>query len=128
MHEKGGWFADSVSDYFEEYTKVVVDALSGRVADWMTFNEGTSFIGAGYLIGMHAPFESAPAGSEEERDKAVRLTKNVLLAHGKAAKVIREKAVLPPRVSIATDSTLFIPDSESPEDIESARARTFGEI
>jgi beta-glucosidase len=63
MHEKGGWLADSVSDYFEEYTKVVVNALSGRVADWMTFNEGTSFIGAGYLIGMHAPFESAPAGS-----------------------------------------------------------------
>ena len=124
-HEKGGWLADSVSDDFADFTAVVVDALSGKVSNWMTFNEGTSFIGEGYLHGTHAPYESAPAGSEEEAEKVLLLTKNLLLAHAKAAQVIREKAILPPQIGIATDSSLFMPESESEADIQNAREKTF---
>ena len=126
-HEKGGWLSDSVSDAFAEYTKVVVDALSDKIQYWMTFNEGTSFIGEGYLHGTHAPYESVPAGSEEEAEKVLRLSKNLLLAHGKALRVIREKAILPPKVGIATDSTLYLPESESYADIQRARERTFSD-
>ena len=43
----------------------------------------------------------------------------------RAARVIREKAILPPQIGIATDSTLFMPESESAADIEAARAKTF---
>ena len=127
MHEKGGWYADEISDRFAEYVSVVVEALSDEVSDWMTFNEGTSFLGEGYLHGTHPPYEKVPAGTEEEFDRITRLSKNLLLCHGKAAKIIREKAVLSPQVGIATDSTLYIPDSESEEDIRSARERTFGD-
>ena len=126
MHEKGGWFADEISDHFERYAGVVVDALSDKVADWMTFNEGTSFLGEGYLHGTHPPYEKVPAESEEEFDRVLRLSRNLLLCHGKAARVIREKAKLEPRVSIATDCTLFMPETESAEDIEAAREKTFG--
>lgn len=127
MQEKGGWYADSISDYFAEYTAVVVGALSDRVAYWMTFNEGTSFLGEGYLHGTHPPYETCPPASEEEYEKITSLCRNVLLCHGKAAAVIREKAVLQPQVGIATDSMLFIPESESAEDIEEARAKTFSD-
>jgi beta-glucosidase len=106
--------------------KVVVDALSDKISRWMPFNEPTSFIDAGYLNAEHAPFESVPAGTEEEAVKTVKLSKNVLLAHGKAAKVIRDNAVLTPQIGIATDSILFMPDSESETDILSAKERTFG--
>lgn len=125
MHEKGGWNSDEISDHFAEYTEVVVDALSDKVAYWMTFNEGTSFLGEGYLHGTHPPYETAPLGSEEEFDKITHLSRNLLLCHGKAAAVIRSKAVLPPQVGIATDSTLFMPESESDEDILKAREKTF---
>ena len=125
VHEKGGWLSDSVSEDFAAFTAVVVEALSDKVSFWMTFNEGTSFIGEGYLHGTHAPFESVPAGSVEEAEKVLRLSKNLLLAHARAARVIREKAILPPQIGIATDSTLYMPESESEDDIEAARAKTF---
>ena len=71
----------------------------------------------------------APAGSEEEAEKVLRLSKNLLLAHARAAKVIREKAILPPQIGIATDSTLYMPESENNADIEAARVKTFaGEL
>ena len=124
-HEKGGWLSETISDDFAAYARVVVEALSDRVSYWMTFNEGTSFIGEGYLHGTHAPFERVPAGSEAEAEKVLRLSKNLLLAHGKASRVIRENAKLPPQIGIATDSTLFLPESEDEADIQKARERTF---
>ena len=127
MHEKGGWYNDSICDYFAEYTEAVVKALSDRVRYWMTFNEGTSFLGEGYLHGTHPPYEKCEAGSEEEFDKISRLSRNLLMCHGRAASVIREQAVLPPQVGIATDSTLLMPESEDEKDIEEARHATFAE-
>lgn len=125
VHEKGGWMAASVSDDFAQYVSAVVKTLSDRVAHWMTFNEGTSFIGCGYLRGTHAPYEAVTPGSPEETEKVLILSKNLLLAHAKAAQVIRKEAKRPPRIGIATDSTLYMPESESAEDIERARLRTF---
>lgn len=124
-HEKGGWYWDGISDEFAKYTEVVVGALSDKVADWMTFNEPTSFIGAGYIHGFHAPFESIPAESAERDLKIAKLSRNVLLSHGKAVTVIREKSAQTPCIGLATDSNLFMPDSESAEDILSAKAMTF---
>ncbi|MBQ6314964.1 MAG: beta-glucosidase [Mogibacterium sp.] len=126
-YEKGGWYWEGISDQFAEYTKVVVEALSDKVADWMTFNEPTSFIGAGYIDGVHAPFECITKGSEDEFMKISQLTRNILLSHGKAVTVIRENAALAPHIGVATDSTLFMPDSESDADIQSAREKTFAD-
>lgn len=125
MQEKGGWYSDEISLHFEKYTEAVVGALSDKVSDWMTFNEGTSFLGEGYLHGTHPPYEKAEAGSEDEARRIIRLSRNLLLCHGRAASVIRSKAILPPKVGIATDSTLYMPDSDSEEDIRSAKDRTF---
>ena len=126
-HEKGGWHFDGISDDFAEYTSAVVDALSDRVRYWMPFNEATSFIGAGYLLGFHAPFESAEPDSEEWDSRLAELSRNVLLANGKASSVIRSRAVLKPEIGIATDGDLFTPESDSCEEICAARKKTFSE-
>jgi len=124
-YEKGGWLDDSVSDDFAEYVSVVVDALSDRVSDWMTFNEGTSFLGEGYLHATHPPYEKVEFDSEEEHAKVIYLSRNLLLAHGKALSVIRSKAKTTPKIGIATDSMLFMPEGDTEADIETARKRTF---
>lgn len=125
VHKKGGWYYDGISDLFADYTSIAVDAFSDRVRHWMTFNEGTSFLGEGYLHGTHPPYQTAEYDSYDEHQKICRLSRNLLLAHGKSLAVIRDKAALTPEIGIATDCTLYIPESESEMDIEAARERTF---
>lgn len=127
IHEQGGWLCDKVSDYFAEYVKIVVEALSDRISVWMTLNEVSTFLGAGYMDGVHAPFEQCKAGTPEAKERICALTKNILLAHGKAVRVIREQAILPPEIGIAMDGTLYMPWAETEEEIEKARTATFPE-
>ena len=95
LHQTGGWLNRDSSDWFAEYAKVVVDALSDRVKYWMTINEPQVFIGCGYAIGKFAPFEVHQAHD------LTRMTHNVLLAHGKAVQVIRKYAKQKPTVGFA---------------------------
>lgn len=127
LHEKGGWLSEEISEYFEEYTRIVVNALSSQVSIWMTMNEASTFTGAGYLDGIHAPFEKCEPGTSQRMDHMCRLTKNVLLSHGKAVEVIRREAMLPPKIGIAMDGILWVPWSENPDEIEKARQMTFRE-
>ncbi len=131
LHEKGGWYNDSISTAFEEYTKVVVDTLSDQVSYWMTINEPCCFIGLGYILGDHAPFENAIG---DYRDPECRramvgklgvLTRNALLAHGKAVQVIRTCAKKAPQIGVALNGALFAPKENTPESIAEARAKTF---
>ena len=57
LHQKGGWLNRESSDWFAEYAKVGVDALSDRVKYWMTINEPQVFIGCGYAIGKFTPLK-----------------------------------------------------------------------
>ena len=125
IYEKGGWRYEGISDAFAEFAKVMVDALSHQVSYWMTINEPACFIGNGYITGIHAPFESHLDNVHEIPNVIGPLTRNVLLAHGKAVKVIRNKAKAPAKIGVALNGHLIIPDSESPEDIETARQQTF---
>lgn len=124
-HNKGGWHNSEISDDFADYTAVVTDALSDRVRYWMPFNEPTSFIGAGYLHGIHAPFESEHPGSEEWDKKLAELSRSVLLANGKASAVIRSRARIKPEIGIAIDSNLFMPESDDEKSVAEAKAKTF---
>lgn len=118
IHEQGGWNCDKVSDYFADYTRVIVDALSDRVTYWMTINEPQVFIGLGYVQGIHAPFL-------KEKENELLLTKNVMLAHGKAVKVIREFAKNKPIIGLAPTGGGITPVSLSGEDIEAAREASY---
>ncbi|MBQ8148220.1 MAG: beta-glucosidase [Lachnospiraceae bacterium] len=119
LYQKGGWMNPDSSDWFLEYTKVVVDALSDRVSCWITFNEPQCFIGCGYEAGTHAPF------LQLNRKDLITMTHNVLLAHGKAVKYIREHAKTKAEISFAPIAPVYIPENDSKEAIEEARRKTF---
>ena len=126
LHEKGGWRNPDIGVYFAEFTKIVVDALSDKVSDWMTVNEPLCFIGLGYLTGRHAPFEEA-ADQAAFAAELPPLTRNMLVAHGMAVKTIRERAVLPPVIGMALNAGINLPWDDTDEEIEEARRRTFPE-
>lgn len=129
LHEKGGWHCEKISDYFAEYTKTVVDALSDKVTYWMTVNEPACFIGNGYVTGMHAPFENCMDLEHPENmlEKVSALSKNVFLAHGKAVSVIRAHAKKSPKIGIALNGFVITPSEESPDEISNAKAATYNE-
>lgn len=127
-YEKGGWYSEEISDDFANYVRVLSDALSDRVRYWFTVNEPATFIGNGYFTGMHAPFESLmQAPPAEMMTKLAALTKNVLLAHGKAVRVLRSRAKQNPQIGMALNGSVYLPQSESTADVETARALTFPE-
>lgn len=125
IHEEGGWEWDGISDQFARLAEIVLEALSDKVSVWLTFNEAASFIRKGYITGVYAPFESGPAEALQASQRLNILTKNVLLAHGKAVWAIRNKARRSLRAGIAADGMLFIPWEETKSEIEKARKKMF---
>ncbi|MFP4661328.1 MAG: GH1 family beta-glucosidase [Halanaerobiales bacterium] len=119
LYKKGGWLNPDSSDWFAEYTKVVVDRLSDRVKNWFTINEPQVFIVMGHQMGVHAP------GLKLSMDDLLQVGHNVLLAHGKAVKVIRENSKQKCRIGIAPAGFPIMPEKETPENIELARQANF---
>jgi beta-glucosidase len=56
----------------------------------------------------------------------LRAAHNTLLAHGKAVQVIRAEARRPVRVGMAHTGSMAFPETETPENVEAARAFMFG--
>ena len=118
VHEEGGWPSPKIIDYYLEYVKVVVEALSDQVRYWMTFNEPSVFIMLSYALGSFAPFVSDVAACQE----ALR---HMLLAHGKAVALIRQLAKTPPMIGLAMAATTYIPDSEDAAGLKDAAEKSF---
>lgn len=77
LHERGGWPNRDAADWFADYAAVVTERLGDRVKTWMTINEPSVCVYAGYLQGTMAPGIKNPK-------QAVYAAYNFLLAHGKA--------------------------------------------
>ena len=80
VYKKGGWLSEAIIPLFQEYTRVIVEALSDRVKWWIPMNEPGCFIMNAYLQGVHAPFR---------RDYLAlsKLTRICMLAHGEAVAI-----------------------------------------
>ena len=65
--------------------------FSDKVKYWMTINEPNCFIGISYKDACHAPFL-------DDKNALITCTRNVLLAHARAVKVIRERSKITPVV------------------------------
>lgn len=117
-HEYGGWCNEKIVEDFERYVMVVVSALSDKVRYWITFNEPQCFVVGGYVTGIHAPFETRP-------EQVGQITRNVMLAHGRAVRAIREGAQLPPRIGFAPMGGGVTPMERTAADWENARNRTY---
>lgn len=118
MYNKGGWENPEIEGYFADYVQVVVDALSDKVRWWITLNEPQCFVGVGYHSGRHAPFR-------RETVQIPAIVRNVMMAHGRAVRVIRERAKQPPKIGFAPTGPVVTPASDSPEDVERARLLSY---
>lgn len=121
LYRRGGWQNPDSPEWFAEYTRVVAERLGKKVPYFITFNEPQCFIGLGHVTGEHAP------GNLMSRKSVLEMTHHVLMAHGKAVKVLRDYAP-EAKVGIAPTSTVACPATEKPEDVEAARKAYFDVI
>ncbi len=115
---RGGWLNPESPKWFADYTKLVIDRISDRVAHWITLNEPQCFLGMGHLSGDHAP------GLTLGLAEALLAGHHTLMAHGRAVEVIRTHAKLKPLIGWAPVTSGFYPKTRSPADIDAARKRT----
>jgi beta-glucosidase len=113
LEDRGGWPARDTADAFAEYVEVVASRLGDRVLNWITQNEPWVVSWLGYGLGVHAP------GRRSDAD-ALAAAHHVLLAHGRAAEVLRREAASA-RVGVTVDLYPMYPLSDAAEDIEAAR-------
>ncbi len=113
LSDRGGWTQRYIVDAFAEYADVISRALGDRVKHWMTINEPwvSSFIG--YGIGEHAP-------GLKDWESYLRAGHYLLLAHGKAVRVLRANGDADTKIGLANAMTWSSPASERPEDVAAA--------
>jgi beta-glucosidase len=79
----GGWESKYAPDYFEEYTKRVVEEFADLVDYWITINEPMVYALSSYLVGYWPPEKRSPVAAR-------RVIKNLVLAHQKAYRAIHQ--------------------------------------
>lgn len=115
LMEKGGWSNPDSADWFAEYTALIADRFGDRLKNYFTFNEISVFI-KGIVTGVHAP------GLQMTPDYYVKAYHNILRAHGRAVKVLREK-VADAKVGVAPAFLPYIPKTEA--DVAACRKNVF---
>ncbi|MEZ6318507.1 MAG: GH1 family beta-glucosidase [Phycisphaerales bacterium] len=120
LHRRGGWLNRDSAEWFGEYTRVMVDRLSDRVSKWITINEPQCFWNQGYSDQSRAP------GVGLTYAEFLAVIHNVLRAHGRSSRVIRERAKTTPSVGWAPVGVTWRPASARAEDIEATRQMVHG--
>jgi len=113
LEDRGGWPSRATVGAFAEYVEVVVARLGDRVPNWITQNEPWVVSWLGYGLGQHAP------GRRSDAD-ALAAAHHVLLAHGRAAEVLRRDAPNA-RVGVTVDLYPMYPLTDADADIDAAR-------
>ncbi len=60
ISEKGGWQSSKFSEYFEQYTRFVVEELDDLVDFWLTTNEPMIYTSLAYVLGKFPPQKNNP--------------------------------------------------------------------
>lgn len=121
IEQKGGLMCEKFPEYFSDYTRVLVEALSDKVKYWITINEPQMFVGFGYGLGIVPPFAKL-SGSQ-----IGLVARNVMLAHGKAVKIIRKYGKQHVLVGMAPTGGCRTPENKNSNAIEQARNETYPE-
>ena len=112
LEDRGGWAARGTAERFADYAAVVAEALGDRVPHWSTLNEPLCSSLLGYNAGQHAPGDHDPV-------RASRAVHHLLLGHGLAARVLRDRGV--PDLGITLNFSPTSPASDDPVDVDAAR-------
>jgi beta-glucosidase len=114
LQDSGGWVQRDTAYRFEDYARVVTEALGDGVDRWITLNEPWCSAFLGYGAGAHAPGLS-------EIGTAVLAAHHLLLSHGLAARAIVETSPRPAEIGIALNLAPVSPASDSPDDLAAAQ-------
>jgi len=95
LQDRGGWLNPESVEWFAEYTRLVVERLSDRVAHWFTLNEPQVIVHIGMAQGIHAP------GLQLSLADQLLAAHHLLMAHGRSVQVIREVAKRQPTIGWA---------------------------
>ena len=85
LEENGGWLNRETAFEFENFTKVMIEALDGYVYSYSTLNEPWCSAYLGYEAGIHAPGKTG-------RDNGIKAAHHLLLAHGLSMQVLQHKS------------------------------------
>jgi beta-glucosidase len=113
LEDRGGWPARETVDAYAEYVEAVVTRLGDRVESWITQNEPWVISWLGYGLGEHAP-------GRRSKPDALAAAHNVLLAHGRAAEVLRSVSSSA-RVGITIDVVEMQPLTDDEADVAATR-------
>ncbi len=112
LQDIGGWGNRDVTDYFEQYARILYKEFGEKVRQWVTFEEPfcTAFIGN--YLGTYAP-------GLKDFSTALLVSYNLLLAHGKAVKACHD--MLPgAKIGIALNLSDCKSATDNKLDIEAA--------
>ncbi len=117
LYLRGGWLNAASPLWFERYAKVCAELFGEFCDHFILINEPQCFLGLGHWTGEHAPFLKLPTA------EVMRAAHNVLLACGRAEKVIRSTIPRPVKIGTAQAYWPALPARE--EDYELAKRDTF---
>jgi len=116
LQPSGGWANRATVEAFAKYTETVVRRLGDRVKHWVTINEPWSIAALGYLEGAHAP-------GMKDLPTALKVSHNLLLAHGRGAAVIHSLGSRGSEVGFAHPLEWVVPASPAEKDMQAANRR-----
>ncbi|KQS68742.1 GH1 family beta-glucosidase [Modestobacter sp. Leaf380] len=112
LQDQGGWTSRDTAERFADYAGVLYDGLGDRVSHWSTLNEPMCSALLGHMAGQHAP-------GHRDAVEASRATHHLLLGHGLATRVLRERGA--DSCGLTLNFTPMTPASDSPADVDAAR-------
>ncbi|MFA7107506.1 MAG: GH1 family beta-glucosidase [Sphaerochaetaceae bacterium] len=115
LHLKGGWLNSDCVKWFSDYCAFVSKEYSDKVKYFITMNEPQCFAVLGYQTGDFAP------GLKVSLSEQFQIIHNILLSHGSGVRALRENAKQGLCIGYAPTAEVAIPETDSKEDIESAR-------
>ncbi len=119
LYKRGGWLNPASSDWFAAYAKTVAELFGDYLEHIILINEPECFVGLGHFTAGHAPFLKLPV-----RDVA-QVSHNVLLACGKAEKILRKTISHPVKIGTAQAYWPAIPATHAEKDVAMAKKETF---
>lgn len=113
--EKDGWLNYELTEIFAEYASLCFSRFGDRVKNWITFNEAWVVAILGYGQGVFAP-------GRISNSEPYLVGHHILIAHGKAVQIYREKyqPIQKGQIGITNNCDWREPLTQKPEDIEAA--------
>jgi beta-glucosidase len=114
LEDAGGWGNRETAYRFADYARKMAEVLGDKVTVWTTLNEPWCSAYLGYASGVHAPGRTEPA-------TALAAVHHLNLAHGLAARAVREVLGDAAQVSITLNLHVTRAASDAPEDVAAKR-------